>query len=528
MSITDSKLKQIILEEYNKLLQEISPSAPARIKRAIDTASDVAAPAARTARSLSTVTPVVRTTPSPEASDISDIAPDISDITTPKARELTSTEEDPSLWRNQESALKYIEANQPLHNIFSTRWNKIMELPDDGQLGPMRHRRNELARQFMSDIQTATRGEAPFERFWPINKEPLEPGPYTPPAPTQTLVPALQRKYFGPEPDLAYRRVLDPEDEKWEPYEGEEFQYTPQSQDFSWIGGGRWRRAYDMQDHPDKVLKTAIVGDMSDPGTHISNTDASYRSRLMNKFEASPEYQQSPLAPKVFWTSPDFSSMVVERVNQLTDWHDIFQFFPNFQKHATSNVRMSQGRAWTNDISQVFPEILANNRPIVATADLERKIDLLEVMRGELHDAIRTALPEYSEYPIQTILAAQAQEEFFQFTPEVTNLLDNINQLKRDPAVDLMHRYKLLRSPYPGEFNLTEAAQMLNELITDPQVSNLRDHASKYRSLGGETEDWGRYNDFRPGNLGYTINPDTGEKMLKVIDSGYKTDPARL
>jgi hypothetical protein len=545
MRIAKSKLKQIILEEYNKIFKEVKKLP--RIRGPVSTTSTVAGEAAanlvrgaarQSGRTIGDITPLLPTsylTRAQAAADVFGVGgpTDVDVVVPPENLGPTSettmswlrpTEEyppTPIVQRRKTPLDPLPPGDAPVDpawfdDLFNLKWDQIEKMP----AGP---RKDDLIGDFMKDLELA-------------EKEHFEQIKYTPGAQTQTFVdPALRKKYFGAEPDLAYRRVTAPYDDMWRPHQGE-YQYTP-SQPYTMLGAGRWRRAYEIEGQPDKVLKTAIVGPAGDPGTRLHQAKAAIRSREMNKFEASAEYQQSPLAPKVFEAGPNHDYLVVEKVIPIKDWREMFQFFPNFKKYARkpSGRRrfMDPGRSWTNDISNLFPEILANNKPITKEEGVDWKLELVETLDHELRNIIAKESPDIPRWEEELGVRLQwgtEADSTIKFSPEADRLIKDLYELKKDPAVNLLYQYQLITSPRrrPGaDFNLDEAINVLNELITDPQVSNLRDHASVYRSIGGASEGWLRYNDFRPGNVGYTIDPETGRKMFKVIDSGYKTNPVK-
>ena len=375
--------------------------------------------------------------------------------------------------------------------------------------------------------------------------------------PEPTMTPAnLRKKYFGPDPDVEYRRVDSPSAIQLPvpgnriPEEGAEmFEYTPSAEYGTAIGTGAFRKAYNIPGIPDKVLKVSreVPPDhpsMARRGESVVNF--SIRTRKMNKFEASPEYQSNPLALKVYEAAPDYSWIVQERATPINDWEGVFEHFPNFKKTIEMfHSSRSPGRppyghyrprrelvATASEIfgkKEIFPNILQFNKPIDKKA-----LDIKERTLAQLRN--RWLVPGRADRPGLAPFLNQLEElriSVFEGPPPSPKQIRDYRLMKKDveiarrilndPAIGVVNKLLKYRDFWlqytgaiPSKGNIVD---MVNSLILDPQISNIRDFASKTSPGKGPMS----LKDFRPGNLGYVIKPD-GTKQLKIIDSGAYLD----
>jgi len=313
------------------------------------------------------------------------------------------------------------------------------------------------------------------------------------PAPTQTPVEdptlkAYKQKYFGPDPDVMYRRIPErlPRGRTSLRDTDDNMGFVPDPAVYGWqpIGGGTFRRAYNIPGVEDKVLKVAI------PGEKTGFAEDAGHAELQNKMEALTAYQTHPsgLAARVYDMHPDGHWIVQEKITPFRDWSEMFKHFPNFKEGSLSYSQGDPERAWNWRFKtiDVFSKIMEFNEPL-SKSNISKKIAKM----NEIEDLSRNIY-----------LSAHQQRVYsnLEMSPEIKTYLK---------IAELYHPN--IRSGRRLVYD-ERVVDHINSLISDPVVSNLRDFARGTSQFKPVYEVW----DYRPGNLGVNAR---GE--LKILDSGF-------
>ena len=130
-----------------------------------------------------------------------------------------------------------------------------------------------------------------------------------------------REKYFGKNPD-ELNCVMDLRTSN--PQEGihhTDFYRCMERAGYTKLGSGAFRAVFNVPENPELVLK--IVEPVN-----LSLSDKK-RSMKMNQKEAKGKFQTaSDLVPKVYDSARDYFWIISEKVNEITSWEEMQQFFP--------------------------------------------------------------------------------------------------------------------------------------------------------------------------------------------------------